>query len=253
MKIFAISDPHLSFGTERKSMAVFGPEWDGHPGPMAERWRDLVSEGDLVLVAGDISWAMRLDSARPDLEFLASLPGRKVMIRGNHDYWWASRSKVRAALPDGISIVQNDALLVAGVAVGGSRLWDDPDIKYGPMALRPGEMEQEVATAAPRPPEENEKIFVRELGRLRLSLSALDAVADLKVAMVHYPPTSPALEDRRATGVIEEFGVDHCVFGHLHQLEPGSKNPLYGRRGETSYALTSCDYLEFTPLLVAEV
>ncbi len=253
MKIFAISDPHLSCGTERKSMDVFGPEWVGHPGPMAEKWRDLVSGGDLVLLAGDISWGMRLDSARPDLDFLASLPGRKVIIRGNHDYWWASRSKVRAVLPDGIFIVQNDAIFLGGVAVGGSRLWDDPEIELGSMAQRPSERSCDVATATPRPSEENEKIFMRELNRLRLSLSVLDRTADLKVAMVHYPPTSPALEDRRATAVIEEFGVDHCVFGHLHQLLPRSENPLFGRRNTTTYALTSCDYLEFAPLLIAEV
>lgn len=253
MKIFAISDPHLSFGTERKSMDVFGPEWSGHPGPMAEKWRQNVSGDDLVLLAGDISWAMRPDSVRPDLDFLASLPGRKVMIRGNHDYWWASRSKVRALLPEGMFIVQNDALLLDGIAVGGSRLWDDPEITLGSIAQRPAIGVGDVATAAPRPSEENEKIFRRELNRLRLSLSALDGSADLKVAMVHYPPTSPDLEERRATSVIEEFGVDQCVFGHLHQLLPRSQNPLFGTRAATTYSLTSCDYLEFTPLLIAEI
>jgi len=253
MKIFAISDPHLSFGTEDKSMDVFGPEWSGHPGPMAEKWRDLVSADDLVLLAGDISWAKRVENALPDLDFIASLPGRKVMIRGNHDYWWASRSKVRALLPEGLFIVQNDALLLDGVALGGSRLWDDPEIDLGPIAQRPSERACDVATAVPRPPAESEKIFSRELNRLRLSLSELDRAADLKVAMVHYPPTSPALEDRRATAVIEESGVDHCVFGHLHQILPRSQNPLFGRRNTTTYSLTSCDYLEFAPLLIAEV
>lgn len=253
MKIFAISDPHLSFGTPGKSMDVFGPEWKDHPHEMEARWRELVTEGDIVLIAGDISWAMKLDKALPDLEFLASLPGRKVMIRGNHDYWWASPARIREALPNDCFIIQNDALCIDGVAVGGARLWDDPRIAMGPLAVRTPAAKPDVDIAPPRPDEENERLFVRDLGRLRLSLEALDQNAHLRVAMVHYPPLAPDLADSRAAAVIEEFGVRHCVFGHLHTLLPAKDNPLFGERNGTVYTLTSCDYLEFTPALIAEL
>ncbi len=251
MKVFAISDPHLSLATPGKKMDVFGPEWAGHPHVMAERWRGLVHEDDIVLVAGDISWAMRLDGALPDLEFLASLPGRKVLIRGNHDYWWASRSKVRAALPDGMYAVQNDAVLIDGVAVAGARLWDDPEIEYGELRLRRPGFESGIETAPPKPHKENEKIFLRELNRLELSLGALASDAGLKIVMVHYPPLGPDLGSSRAARIIEAAGVSHCVFGHLHALLPAEENPLFGFQNGVAYRLTSCDYVDFTPVEIS--
>jgi len=253
VKVFAISDPHLSSGTPGKSMDVFGPEWAGHPGVMAERWRAAVSEGDIVLVAGDISWAMRLDAALPDLEFLAALPGRKILIRGNHDYWWSSASKVRAVLPEGMFIIQNDAVNLDGISVAGSRLWDDPLIRCGELAVREPGKTAGIEMAPLKPPAENEKIFVRELGRLGMSLAALDRSARLRIVMVHFPPLSPTLEESRASVLIEQSGASFCVFGHLHALIPAHENPLYGTRNGVTYSLTSCDYIDFSPVELAEV
>jgi predicted phosphohydrolase len=234
-------------------MDVFGPEWAGHPEIMAERWRERVAASDLVLLPGDISWAMRLDGALPDLEFLAALPGQKVLIRGNHDYWWAGPSKIRACLPPSVHIIQNDSLDLDGVAVGGSRLWDDPQIRGHSLKVRSPGRKIDIDMAAPRPPEENEKIFQRELIRLQLSLSTMNPVARLKIAMVHYPPVGPDLSDSRAAEVIEASGATLCVFGHLHALVPMQEKPLYGARNGVTYALTSCDYLDFTPIELAEV
>src|SRR5882672_9439245 len=102
MRVFALSDPHLSFGTPGKTMDRFGPQWVDHPAKIERAWRERVGERDLVLVPGDISWAMGLEQARPDLEFLARLPGIKILGKGNHDYWWSSISKLRHALPPGM-------------------------------------------------------------------------------------------------------------------------------------------------------
>jgi predicted phosphohydrolase len=252
MRVFAVSDPHLSLATPGKSMAVFGPEWQDHPDRLADRWRERVSEEDLVIVAGDVSWAMRLEDALPDLRFLAGLPGRVVMVRGNHDYWWGSLTRLRAALPEGMYAIQNDVVVVDGVAVGGTRLWDDPEVRL--PGLRPRDPQQEWDEPPPvETPERSEKILARELGRLRLSLDCLPADADLRIAAVHYPPTGTDLAPTHATEIIEAAGVRHCVFGHLHGLEPAATNPLFGEREGVCYWLTSCDYLDFAPIEIAEL
>jgi len=258
MKVFALSDPHLSIGTPRKSMEIFGPPWEGHPNVMASRWRKRVSPEDIVLIPGDISWAMKLEGAIPDLRFLGNLPGRKVLLRGNHDYWWSSASKVRSALPEGIRILQNDAVNIDGVSIAGTRLWDDREIGWLDLPLRPpvrGKVWKSLPTemGLARSEEDNEKIFVRELGRLRNSLSRLDPAARFKVVMVHYPPVNLRLDDTRTTAIIEESRVSTCIFGHLHGLLPAREKPLFGKRKGVDYRLTSCDYLEFDPLLLAEL
>jgi predicted phosphohydrolase len=252
MKIFALSDLHLAFATPGKSMAVFGEHWNGHAARIERHWRERVGEEDLVLVAGDISWAMRLDDALPDLEFIARLPGRKVLIRGNHDYWWNSPSKIRQRLPEGLYIIQNDALKIDGVALAGSRLWNDREMP--PMRLKTRSTGDSAKAAEIEVDEEkDEKIFVRELGRLEMSLNRLPPEAPLKVAMVHYPPVTAALQSTRATALLEAAGVHHCVFGHLHNLVPSPGRGMLGARLGVMYHLTSCDYLDFIPTLVTEV
>ncbi len=228
-------------------MEVFGAAWKDHPQLMARRWQETVGDDDIVLVAGDISWAMHLDQAVPDLEFLAGMPGRKVLIKGNHDYWWSSVSKVRAALPAGVQVIQNDAVSINGVAVAGGRLWEDPEIAWGELLP-----DRDPAPPAPDPVR-TEKLFQRELHRLRLSLAALDPEARVKIAMLHYPPTAPDLAATRAVRLLEEAAVDHCVFGHLHDLEPAGTAGAYGLRKGVAYHLTSCDYLGFTPLEVCRL
>lgn len=259
MKVFAISDPHLAIGTPRKSMEIFGPPWEGHPNVLASRWRKVVAPDDIVLIPGDISWAIRLEGAIPDLRFLGNLPGRKILLRGNHDYWWSSASKVRSVLPEGMEIVQNSVVNIDGVSIGGTRLWDDREIGWLDLPLRPPTRDGKVWQSLPlemglsRSAEENEKIFVRELGRLRNSLSRIDPNARFKVAMVHYPPLRLDMGETRTTAIIEESGVAACVFGHLHGLLPATEKPLFGMRNGVDYRLTSCDYLEFDPLLLAEL
>jgi uncharacterized protein len=124
MSIWAIADLHLSFGVPNKGMELFGEHWRDHPQRIEAAWRARVRAEDLVLIAGDISWAMRPEEVMKDLEWIASLPGTKVMIRGNHDYWWPSMKKLVAMLPPTLHAIHNSAWKWGEVAVGGSRLWD---------------------------------------------------------------------------------------------------------------------------------
>lgn len=253
MRVLALSDPHLSQGTPGKSMAIFGPPWEDHPRTMVERWRGTVAPDDVVIVAGDVSWARTLDQARPDLELLASLPGRKVLVRGNHDYWWQSPAKVRAALPPGLYALVNDALLLDGVAFAGTRLWDNPEVRLDDLSLRPGVQPWVEPEPEPADAERSEKVLARELGRLETALSRLDPSARLRIAVVHYPPVGTDLTPTRATALLEAARVDHCVFGHLHALLPRTEAPLFGARNGVTYHLTSCDYLDMEPIEIARV
>jgi predicted phosphohydrolase len=260
MKIFALSDLHLAFAVSRKDMAVFGEHWADHPSRIARAWKAKVGPEDVVLIAGDISWAMRLEDAESDLRFIASLPGIKIMIRGNHDYWWSSPKKIRTVLPEGMHILHNDALNLGKVAIAGSRLWVDHDLPSIRLPLR-----TETGAGSRKPEkaglmemvcegerEKDEKIFKRELNRLTLSMGMMDPEAELRIAMVHYPPLSTDLAGSRTTKLLEEAGIDHCVFGHLHNHAPSPGRAFYGSRNSVTYHMTSCDYLDFIPALVAE-
>jgi predicted phosphohydrolase len=242
-------------------MAVFGEHWVNHAEKISGAWRALVGNEDIVLVPGDVSWAMKLNDAVPDLAFLAGLPGRKVLVRGNHDYWWSSAAKVRAVLPESMYILHNDGLLLEGVAFAGTRLWVDPEMSPPVLPLRippdgkaflSGKMGT-IRNHELEDPERDRKIFHRELNRLSLSLSCLSAEAELKIALLHFPPLSTDLEGTRTTDLLEEAGVHHCVFGHLHNLAPTPGRSFYGQRRGVSYHLTSCDYLDFVPDLVAKI
>ncbi len=251
-RLFALSDPHLSL-SGAKPMDVFGPRWDNHARRLAANWRRLVEPRDIVLVPGDISWGMRLAEARPDLEWLAALPGRKILLRGNHDYWWQSIGKLAALnLPD-TYFVQNNHVVVDGVAVGGTRLWDFPFVKWGIDREEGAEAEAEEPREAAKREEDPEKIRARELGRLSASLAGLPAGAALRVAMTHYPPLGEDGLPTPLTDLIGSFGVQYCVFGHIHsgggKARPGEDAVI----GGTRYILASSDHLDHEPRLVAEV
>jgi predicted phosphohydrolase len=251
MRVFALSDPHLSFGTPDKAMDRFGPQWVDHPTTMAAAWDALVAPDDLVLVPGDISWARNFEQVAPDLAWLAARPGTKVLLEGNHDYWWASRAKVRAALPEGLLAVHGDALRIGDVAVGGTRLWDAPGISYHEHILWQGEPisaeldpEQEAAAL---------KIYRRQVGRLERALADLDRSAPLRIAVTHYPPVGPGCAPNELTAMFEKAGVEHVVFGHLHSLDPARRDEIGGEARGVTYHLTACDFIDFSPVLIAEI
>jgi predicted phosphohydrolase len=240
MAIWAIGDLHLSFGIKGKEMNVFGPEWEKHHEKVQAHWDANVKSNDLVLIPGDISWAMRLEEAAADLAWIDERPGTKYFIRGNHDYWCQSASKVRQALPPSIHLIWSDAARFQDIAICGTRLWDSPEYNFGPYI----EMKKPIKEGKKTDEKEDDgKIFRRELMRLETSLKALDRSCRLKIAMVHYPPISADLQPSEASKMLEEAGINICVFGHLHSLRPNQK--LFGSRNGIAYHLTSCDWLNF--------
>ena len=226
MRVFAIADPHLS-SRDPKPMDVFGTTWQRHPEAFFEGWQRVVGEDDLVLVPGDISWAMRLEDALPDLAAIAALPGRSVLLRGNHDYWWPSLRKLRAALPEGMHAIQHDAIRVGDVIVAGTRGWTVPGT-HGSDA-------------------HDERIYRRELHRLRLSL---DAAASLGpgslVVMLHFPPTNPRGDASEMLDLIAAAAPRALVFGHVHSDAPVHVPTLPG----TVVRFVAADALRFEPALI---
>jgi predicted phosphohydrolase len=204
---------------------------------------------------------MNLERARPDLEFLGRLPGTKILGKGNHDYWWSAISKVRAALPPKMHALQGDAVRVGDVAVGGTRLWDIPGASFRDwIDWRVDPADAAASMISPEPSgtdaAETERIWARELGRLERALADLVRVAGddaLRIAAVHYPPCVPELDPTAATRAFTAAGVRHVVFGHLHSVKRDRPRPPFGERDGVHYHLASCDWIDFTPQLVAEV
>ena len=231
MTIFAIGDLHLP-GGDTKPMDVFGSHWENHFEKIAGDWRRRVKPDDLVLLPGDISWAMRLEEALPDLEAIGALPGNKVLLRGNHDYWWGTITRLRAALPKGMHALQNDALTVGGYVICGTRGW-----------VLPGDSGLD---------KEDMRIYQREVMRFEMSLQDAEKRGpDLpKLAMLHYPPFNERQEPSGFTELIERYGVKDVIYGHLHG--PGLMGGFTGVwRGIRCY-LVSCDSLGFSLLNITE-
>ncbi len=221
MKIFAISDLHLSVNNP-KPMDIFGVTWENYLDKIFADWKAKVSDEDIVLMAGDFSWAMKLEDSIADFEMLKDLPGKKIIIRGNHDFWWKSISAVRGILPVGFYAIQNDAIKFENVIICGTRLWNVPD-------------ERKTMSA------ENEKIYKRELIRLELTLQqakALQTADEELICMLHYPPYTNREEDNEVTALLERYGVNKVVYGHIHAY---CRQNLVLEKNGITYFLTSCD------------
>lgn len=249
MRIWAIADLHLSFGVKDKKMDVFGDQWINHDEKIAEEWRKVIAEDDLVLLAGDISWAMRLEDVQPDLDWIHALPGTKVMIRGNHDYWWHSLSKITKILPPSIHVIQNNAFHWKNVGVAGARLWDTSEYNFDDYVVMKPNPKANPLTAVDTNPENTQHIFERELHRLEASLKCFNANDTVRIVMTHYPPINATLQQSLTSALLEKYGVKYCVFGHIHNV-PHDKDPLFGTKNGIEYSLTACDYLDFKPLLI---
>ena len=226
-------------------MDVFGPEWENYTDKIAVSWKRRVTPDDLVLIPGDISWAMRMEEALLDLEWLHALPGTKIILRGNHDYWWPSNRKLQSFLPPSILFIHNNAINWHDVTIGGTRLWDTPEYNFGSFVAMKENPRARIKEE-PYNPEQEEKIFIRELQRLRLSLEQLNPQASLRIALTHYAPIGANLAPSRASKILEEFGIQICVFGHLHRIK--KDKPLFGEARGIRYIFTSCDYLDFSPI-----
>ncbi len=223
MTIYAIGDLHLP-GGDVKPMDVFGPHWERHFERICEDWRTRVKAEDVVLLPGDLSWAMRMEDALMDLREIGALPGRKILLKGNHDFWWSSISRLRGALPDGMYALQNDCVQIDETVFCGSRGWALPGQENG---------EQDV------------KIYNRELMRLEMALKAARTAAPQGrlIAMMHYPPLLSSGEDTGFTALMERYRASDVVYGHLHGQ--GIRGAFQGERRGVRYHLTSCDALGF--------
>jgi predicted phosphohydrolase len=246
MTIWVLADLHLSFGVPDKKMDVFGNQWKDHPEKIKNNWLQLIKKEDLVLLPGDISWAMHPEDAKIDLDWIHELPGTKVMIRGNHDYWWSSLKKIEKILPPSIHLIQNNVFTWNHVIIGGARLWDTPEYSFGEYIDYINNPRENKLTKV-EDPKEMEKIFERELGRLDNSLKEMSkSSSSIRIAMTHYPPISADLQPSRASAILEKYGITHCVFGHLHNVKSGALP--FGVKDGVQYVLTSGDYLNFVPV-----
>ena len=224
MKVFAISDLHLSVNNP-KPMDIFGPTWEGYLEKIIADWKEKVTDKDLVLMCGDFSWAMKLEQTKEDFDIIKDLPGKKVIIRGNHDYWWKSISAVREVLPFNIFAIQNDAMKFDDYVVCGTRLWNLPD-ENKPLSA------------------EDEKIYKRELLRLEMTLQNAQNLCqngEKIICMLHYPPYTFKEENNEVTAIIEKYNVYKVVYGHIHAY---CKQNLVLNKNGIKYYLTSCDIVK---------
>ena len=229
MSIYAISDLHLSFNDESKSMEFFGPEWKDYVKRIENNWKKTVNENDTILIAGDISWANNLEEAKKDFAFINSLPGQKIIIKGNHDYYFSTMKKVQEFLYNNnfstIHILFNNSFVIENVAICGTRGWgnvETDDIKL-----------------------DNHKIVEREVGRLKLSYNSLSAEDKKKdiIVMTHFPPFYT--EFKKA---LKEIGAKKCIYGHLHGK--GHYMVKEGLIDDIEYIMVSGDYTGFNLLKI---
>lgn len=249
MRIYGLADLHLALGVPEKTMEVFGEPWTDYHQKIQTAWQQLITPEDFVLLPGDISWAMTLEEAAKDFQFLGALPGVKYMIRGNHDYWSsASTKKLQQSLPPHLHYLsQGYAVFAPQRAVVGVRLWDSPTIRLSPTTFKTQRESSESQVKAYT--DHDEKIFLREYHRLQRALLALPKDVEEVVVMTHYPPISFDGTPSMVSDLLEADGrISYCLFGHLH----GVRKPLEGFgtiRGIT-YSLLAADYVNFIPQVI---
>ncbi|MBQ7603145.1 MAG: metallophosphoesterase [Clostridia bacterium] len=222
MRVFAIGDLHLDSAVD-KPMDVFGPGWEDHFVRICNSWQAKVKDDDLVLIPGDISWGMRSCEAQPDLDLIAALPGKKIIIRGNHDYWWDSISRVRSMLKGEFFALQNDAIKINNVVICGTRGWTVPN--------SPAEFK-----------DDDKRIYDREVIRMQLALEDMAKKrqdGDISIVMIHYPPFNVKIDSSDFTDLFEKYKVDIVVYGHLHGKN--CRACKFVQKNGIKYYLTSCD------------
>ena len=227
MSLYAISDIHLSLGCD-KPMDVF-PGWDNYVEKLKVNWSSLVADGDTVVIAGDISWGMSLKESLADFQFIHDLPGKKIILKGNHDYWWDTVTKMDAYLfQNGITSIQflhNNCFFTENFALCGTRGWMSDN----------GEAQ-------------NKKMIAREALRLETSLQLAQGKDYEKLVFLHYPPIMGGNECTELTDVLKKYGVNRCFYGHIHSQKVPRPQRFF--RDGIEYDILSCNYLNFTPLKI---
>ena len=227
MSLYAIGDLHLSLSGE-KPMHVFGEAWERHEEKLL-RGFSCVRDGDLTVLCGDLSWGMDLEKAKEDFLFIERLPGKKLILKGNHDYWWSTAAKARRFFDANgirsVDILHNNCFFYGDVALCGTRGWF---------------FEEETGTP------HDKKIMLREIGRLETSLKA--AGEREKLVFLHYPPLYQKYECPEILALLRDYGVKLCCYGHIHGK--GCRLAFNGWRGATEYRLVSADAVDFTPVKI---
>lgn len=225
MALYAISDLHLALSTD-KPMDIFGGHWTNHDEKIKNNWIEKITEDDTVLIAGDISWSMKHDDSKKDLDWIDSLPGKKIISKGNHDYWWSSISKLNS-MYNNTKFLQNNFYEYNDYAICGTRGWIDPSSdKFN---------------------SKDAKIYAREQIRLRLSLdSAKNAGYTKFIVMIHYPPFGEEGKDSDFMKIFKEYQVEKVIYGHLHG--PSNIKAIEGNIEGVEYIMTSCDFINFNPV-----
>ena len=228
MALYTIADLHLSFSTD-KPMNVFGPLWENHIEGLRKGFSKL-TEDDVTVIPGDISWAMSLKDSLEDFRFIDALPGRKIIAKGNHDYWWETATKTKRFFSENgittIEILHINAFLIDGSAVCGTRGWFYEEENGG-----------------------SRKIYDREIGRLRRSLEEGKKLNPERIlCFLHYPPICAGYECEEITDMLDEFRVSECYFGHLHGY--GHKSAFEGLHKNVRYSLVAADYVCFEPKFI---
>lgn len=224
MSLFAIADLHLSLGVD-KPMDVF-PGWDGYVQKLEKNWRENVRPEDTVVVAGDISWALEISDSVKDFAFLNSLPGTKLLLKGNHDLWFSTKTKVERFFAENgfstLKILFNNAFEYGDYAICGTRGW----------------MNEQT----------DKKVLLRECGRLRLSLEAGKKLQKEPLVFLHYPPVYGGGECYEILDVLLEYGIRKVYYGHIHGYSAGYA--INGERNGIDFRLISCDFIQFNPVKI---
>lgn len=228
MSLFVIADLHLSFGTD-KPMNIFNG-WNDYEKRLKNNWCNIVKENDTVVIPGDISWAMKLKETYNDFKFINDLPGRKIFLKGNHDYWWDTRTKIENFLKENnfntIDIIFNSAIPVENYAVCGTRGWF-----YDAEA------------------DSDKKILNREVGRLRTSIMYAIETGLEPLVFLHYPPVFGEQRCDEILNVLKEYNIKKCFYGHIHGTR-AAKKAIDGEFDGINFKLVSSDYLKFIPMLI---
>ncbi len=241
MAIYAISDLHLSL-SKPKPMDIFGAAWENHAEKLRSNWESLVRPDDVVLMPGDLSWGMRLSEARPDLRFVDELPGRKVLVRGNHDYWWNRKatSRIQREVDHSFTFLQGTSITVGSVGITGTRGWREDSDARGGMPADGGPEE-------PVDREQAQKIFHRELRYLEAGIQSIPGSVSTRIAMLHYPPFDEKLQPNEFAEMLSRHSFDALVYGHVHL---GTGNWVEGLVGGVRYHMVSADVVDFVPQLI---
>ncbi len=238
MSLFVISDTHLSFSAD-KPMEVFGARWNNYTSKLAQSWSRNVGVMDTVVLSGDISWAMNFDEAYADLKFLNDLPGKKIICRGNHDYWWSTLKKMDLFFHeengfDSIDFLYNNAFETDEFIICGSRGW------YNDSGLAPGGSDYR-------------KITAREALRLEMSISEGEKIrmsggTEREIlAFLHFPPVYNGCRCEEIIEVLRKHGIKRCYYGHIHNCYDIPPSVFYG---DIEFVITSADYLDFNPMKI---